>query len=73
MAYNSAVICPTKECLPPSCYSCDSASVDIVFITQSSNMATRMCETANDLRQAVTLFCKDCITGVIHPKVKLYI
>ena len=71
MAGNSAVIRPTKEYLPPSCFSRDSGSDDIVFIMQSLNMATRTCKTADDFE--TSLFCKDGIAGVIHPKVKLYI
>ena len=49
-ACNLAVVCPTKECLPPSCSLRDSASDDIVFIMQSSNMAARTYETANDFK-----------------------
>ena len=73
MACNLAIVGPTNKCLPPSCSSCDSASDEIVFITQSLKMAARVCQTANNFRQAVTLFYKDGIAGVIHPKVKLYI
>ena len=50
MACNSAVIRPKKEYLPPSCSSCDSASDEIVFITQSLNMAARTYKTANDFK-----------------------
>ena len=58
MTCNSAVVCPTKYCLPPSCSSCDSALNGIVFIVQSLNMAARMPETAsNFLRRAAILFC----------------
>ena len=46
----AAIVCPTKECLLPSCSSRDSASDDIVCITQSLNMATRTRETANDFK-----------------------
>ena len=52
MACNSAVVHPTKEYLLPSCSSCDSASDEIVFIMQSSNMAARKCETANDFKMS---------------------
>ena len=48
MACNLAVGRPTKEYLQPSCSSRDSASDEIVFIMQSSNMAARTCETAKD-------------------------
>ena len=47
-AYNLAIVHPTRNYFPPSCSSLDSASDDIVFITQSSNMATRMPEMVND-------------------------
>ena len=40
MACNFAIVCPTKEYLPPSCSLRDSASDEIVFIMQSLNMAT---------------------------------
>ena len=50
MAYNSAVVRPTKEYLLPSCSSRDSASDEIVFITQSLNMAARTCKMANDFK-----------------------
>ena len=73
MACNSAVVHPTDKCLRPSCSSCDSASDEIVFITQSLKMAATACQTANNFRRAATLFYKDGIAGVIHPKVKLYI
>ena len=73
MACNSAVVGPTNKCLPPSCSSRDSASDEIVFIMQSLKMAARACQTENNFRRAATLFYKDGITGVIHPKVKLYI
>ena len=73
MACNSAVAGPTNECLLPSCSSRDSASDEIVFITQSLKMAAGVCQTANNFRRAATLFYKDSIAGVIHPKVKLYI
>ena len=73
MACNSAVVRPTNKCLPPSCSSCDSAYDEIVFIMQSLKMAARACQTAKNFRQAATLFYKDDIAGVIHPKVKLYI
>ena len=35
-----------------ACFSCDFASDDIVFIMQSSNMATRMPEMANDFEMS---------------------
>ena len=49
MAYNSALICPTKYCLWSSCSSHDSASDGKAFIVQLSNMAARIPKTANDL------------------------
>ena len=73
MACNSTVVCPTNKYLLPSCSSRDSASDEIVFITQSLKMAARACQTASNFRGAATLFYKDGIAGVIHPKVKLYI
>ena len=73
MASNSAIVHPTNKCLPPSCSSRDSASDEIVFSTQSLKMAARACQKENNFRQAATLFYKDGIAGVIHPKVKLYI
>jgi len=68
MACNSAVIYPTKQCLPPSCSSHNSASDDIDFIMQPSNMAARTCEAENDIKMS-----SNSVFGVIHPKVKLYI
>ena len=50
MACNSAIACPTKEYLLPSCSLRDSASDEIVFITQSLKMAARTCKTANDFK-----------------------
>ena len=50
MACNSVVVRLTKEYLLPSCSSRDSASYEIVFITQSLNMAARMCKKANDFK-----------------------
>ena len=50
MACNSAVVRPTKEYLLPSCSSHDSTSDEIVFITQSLNMAAKMCKTAYDFK-----------------------
>ena len=50
MACNSAIVHPTKEYLLPSCSSRDSASDEIVFITQSLNMAARTCKAANDFK-----------------------
>ena len=69
MACNSAVVCPKNKCLPPSCSLHDSASDEIVFITQSLKMAARACQAANNFRQTATLFYKDGIAGVIHSKV----
>jgi len=34
-------------------------------------MAARACQMENNFRWAATLFYKDSIAGVIHPKVKL--
>ena len=34
-------------------------------------MAAVMIETANDFETSSNSFCKDCIVGVIDPKVKL--
>ena len=62
-----------RYCLLPSCSSHDSALDGIVFIVQSSNMATRTPEMANNFETSSNSFCKDFIAGVIHPKVKLYI
>ena len=73
MACNLAVVRPTNKCLPPSCSSRDSASDEIDFMMQSLKMATRACQTANNFRRAATLFYKDGVAGVIHPKVKLYV
>ena len=56
MACNLAIICPTKECLPPSCSSRDSTSDEIVFIMQSLNMAARTCKTANDSKTSSNPF-----------------
>ena len=50
MPCNSPVVYPTKECLLPSCSSRNSASDEVVFTTQSLNMAARMCKTANDFK-----------------------
>ena len=50
MACNSAIVCPTKEYLLPSCSSRDSASDEIVFILQLLNMAPRMCKMADDFK-----------------------
>ena len=38
-------------------------------------MAAETIETAkfNDFETSSNPFCKDCIAGVIHPKVKLYV
>ena len=72
MTCNSAVVRTTNKYLLPSCSSSDSASDEIV-ITQSLKKAARVCQTANNFRRAATLFYKDSIAGVIHPKVKLYI
>ena len=47
-ACNSPIVRPTRNCLPPSCSSRDSALVDIVFIVQSLNMVARMPGLAND-------------------------
>ena len=51
-AANSAVIHPKKECLPPSCSSRTSALDDIVFITQSLNMAAKRFETTNNFKMS---------------------
>ena len=67
MACNLAVVRPTNKCLLPSCSSRDSASDEIIFITQSLKMAARACQMANNFRRAVALFYKDGIAGVIHP------
>ena len=64
MACNSAVVGPTNKCLLSSCSSRESASDEIVFITQSLKMAARACQTANNFRRAATLFYKDGIAGV---------
>ena len=52
MACNSAVVHPTQEYLLPSCFSRDSASDEIVFITQSLNMDAGTCQTANDFKMS---------------------
>ena len=67
MACNSAVVCPTRKCLPPSCSSRDSASDEIVCTMQSLKRAARACQMANNFRRAATLFYKDGIARVIHP------
>ena len=73
LANNSTVVHPKDKCLPSSCSSRDSALNNIVCIAQSLNMATRKSKIANDFKMSSNPVCKDCITGVIHPKVKLYI
>ena len=47
MACNSAVLRPTKEYLPPSCSSRDSASDESFYY---ANMAAITCKTANDFK-----------------------
>ena len=73
MACNSAVVCPTKEYLLPSCSSRDSASDEIVLLRNHQIWPPERAKRQTISRRAVTLFCKDDIAGVIHPKVKLYI
>ena len=51
----------------PCSSSRDSASDGIVIVMQLSNMAARMLKTANYFETSSNSFCKDCITGVIHP------
>ena len=72
MACNSAIVHTTRNCLLPSRFF-DPASDDIVFIMQSLTWPPECLKRQAILRRAVTLFCKDCIAGGIHPKVKLYI
>ena len=69
MASYSTVICLTKYCLPPSCFQRDSTLDGIVFIVQLLNMPPECLKWQMILRRAEILFCKDCIAGVIHPKV----
>ena len=38
-----------------------------------SNMAARTLETENNFETRSNSVLKDCIAGVIHPKVKLYV
>ena len=72
MACNSAVVGPTNKCLPPSCSSCDPASDEIVFITQSLKIKNGRWSVPNG-KQFQTSSDPVLYAGVIHPKVNLYI
>ena len=67
MAWDPAIIYRMIFCLLPSWLD------GIVLIMWLEKMAAGTLEMANDFEVGSNFFCKDCIAGVIHPKVKLHI